>query len=494
MAGQFGNDASCDAVVVGAGPGGCVMAARLAESGRRVTLIEAGPGEPRPTSVAGIDIVAAAEEQTRQWSDTAAVADRNGGAYHYRQGFGLGGGSMINAMLLSPGDRSDYRRWEEQHRCAGWGPDDMAPWLSRAATAIAGQSVEPGPLTEGFGVAAAAAGHPVGGSTLDGDRLGWLTARLAATGGRRHSAVDAYLRPWLPWDNPTSTLTVLTDNPVERILLDGERAVGVALGDGTTIGAPLVVVSAGAVRTPGLLRRSGLTARPVGARLKDHPSFAFTVALRSPTPGAPRTVSRVLRFSSDRDRSGDLQAFVVDRVDGGSYGVVIVGLMRVSGSGSILDAADGDDALDVTAGAGGRPMIETGAAAPDDRRRLANAVQLVGETLESPELRPLIERVFIDDRGTEAATLRTMSAAHIERWIGDHPGPYAHPAGSCPMGPEAAAGSVVASEPERAGSLLGYRGIHLADGSILPDLVQGGLQLPIAAVAERVAAGIVADS
>ena len=40
--------ASFDAVVVGAGPSGCVAAARLAESGRRTLVVEAGQRTPPP--------------------------------------------------------------------------------------------------------------------------------------------------------------------------------------------------------------------------------------------------------------------------------------------------------------------------------------------------------------------------------------------------------------------------------------------------------------
>ncbi len=515
-----------DAVVVGGGAAGCVAAARLGESGRNVLLIEAGPGEPRPSSTAGLDIIAAAESAERQWVGLE-VRHRPGARRHrYRQGYGLGGGTMINALLLSPGDRDDYRRWEQAHHCAGWGPDDMGPWLSAVADRYPGRSLRPGPISAAFERAAADAGHPVGGSSMDQDRLGVVEARLGVDGDRRRSAVDAYLAP-VDGRPVAAGVSVLTGRSVRRIATHGGRVTGIELGNGETIGSPLVVVCAGAIATPALLLSSGIGGRSVGRGMKDHPSFAFTVALRadhdqaSPGPvdpgseGAPvtqRAISRLLRWSSGPGERGDLQAFVIDRVDDGAAGdtglrrrhggagngepeamaVVVVGLMRVSSTGWVTIGSQSAG----LGGAGpdrGAPDVVTGAlGSADDRRRLRAAVRRVGQLLRSRPMQPLVEGIHIDDVGTPVAALDAMTDAELDQWLMGHPGPYAHPAGSCAMGPSGHRRSVVACEPESAGRVLDCRGLYLADASIMPDLVQGGLQLPVMAVAERVAAGIIA--
>ena len=46
-------DADCDYVVIGSGAGGGTLAARLAEAGMRVILLEAG-GDPLHTEAAGL--------------------------------------------------------------------------------------------------------------------------------------------------------------------------------------------------------------------------------------------------------------------------------------------------------------------------------------------------------------------------------------------------------------------------------------------------------
>ncbi|HTF49397.1 MAG TPA: GMC family oxidoreductase N-terminal domain-containing protein [Pseudonocardia sp.] len=61
------------------------------------------------------------------------------------------------------------------------------------------------------------------------------------------------------------------DTLVERVLLDGRHAVGVRTADGTEHLAPEVLVCAGAIHPPALLLRSGITDRPVGENLTEHP-------------------------------------------------------------------------------------------------------------------------------------------------------------------------------------------------------------------------------
>ena len=67
-------------------------------------------------------------------------------------------------VLLAPGDRRDYRRWERDLLCRGWGPEAMEPWLAGAARRITGGEISPGPLTVAFAEAAADDGQGCGGA------------------------------------------------------------------------------------------------------------------------------------------------------------------------------------------------------------------------------------------------------------------------------------------------------------------------------------------
>ena len=295
----------------------------------------------------------------------------------------------------------------------------------------------------------------------------------------------------------------MTGSMVAAIATKGSAARGVVLADGRRFDAPLVVACAGAIQTPTLLQRSGLTSRPVGQGLKDHPSFGFTLRLRQPTeftdsPASERgerRVSTVLRWSSGvADNSGsdstsgsgsnlDLEAIVIDRLDDGGgamLSMVAVGLMSVNSTGEVQTL-------------GNKTSVVTGALATDeDRRRLRTGVRAVSALLNRPELAELVTESHVGGT-TTAADVVAMNDEQLDRLIAANPGPYAHPGCSCPMGDPASANAVVSGRSGELGRLIGYDGIYVADSSVMPDLVSGGLQLPILAISERIVSELAGD-
>lgn len=499
-----------DVVVIGAGPAGATVARRLAEDGRRVVLVDAGPGGPRPTALAGLDLVAASAQVDRYWPDLTVRDRPEAPERPYRQGIGLGGGSMVNGMLLTPGDPVDYERWMGEWGCAGWGPDDLAPWLERARSDQPTMRVAPGPVSAALAQAAADDGLAVGGSSLDPGRLGVLTAELSAVDGHRWSAADAHLDGDGDGDDVgradaarvrrlvDGRLTVVSGCAVTRVAADVEPGRHrVDLDSGELVQAPLIVVAAGALGSPALLLDSGLTARPVGRRLADHPSYAFTLVLRPEIGGRPdreadpSVVSTLVRWSSGPDWPGDLQAIAIDRVAPPGYrgpplAVVAVGLMAVTARGSLRTTgptAGGWPSLDVVTGA---------LDAAEDRRRLRDGVRRVGRWLGSGPFADLVDEIHLDDDGRPLADLERLPDTELDRVLAARPGPYAHPVGTCPLGPPDHPEAVTSIEAGRLGELLDRPGIRVADTSIFPDLVRGGLQLPAGAVAARIAADITA--
>ena len=87
----------------------------------------------------------------------------------------------------------------------------------------------------------------------------------------RWNAAFAYLDPARSREN----LTILADTLVDRVLLEGDRAVGLATSAGE-LRAGTVVLAAGAYGSPGILLRSGIGAElPVGEGLIDHVGVGF---------------------------------------------------------------------------------------------------------------------------------------------------------------------------------------------------------------------------
>lgn len=151
---------------------------------------------------------------------------------------------------------------------------------------------------------------------------------------------DVYLGP----ARARANLQVRGDALVDRVLLDGRRAVGVALADGTEIDATTVVVCGGAIHSPAILLRSGIDRAGVGRGLQDHPSFPLALRLHEEVVDARIRGWRSRPCSAPRtSKHHDLQLLAMDVLDPAlpSLALLMGAVMRVHSRGSVrLAAAD----------------------------------------------------------------------------------------------------------------------------------------------------------
>jgi choline dehydrogenase-like flavoprotein len=268
-----------DVCVIGSGAGGAVAAARLAEAGHEVVLLEEGAFW-RPHQFTERE----SEMTPRLFADGGARATDDL-SIPMLQGRAVGGSTTVNwlVMLRTPDWVLD--EWAAAHGTVGMRPADLAPVFDR---------IEDETHTR---VVPDDAHSPVNRLLLDGARaLGWSASplRINAHGcvrsgfcglgcryGARRAAADVYVPAALAAgarlfaDVRAERIEVAERGggaPLKRVhasILD--RETGAARGR-LTVEAPVVVLAGGAVGTPALLQRSGMGGGGVGSFLRLHPT------------------------------------------------------------------------------------------------------------------------------------------------------------------------------------------------------------------------------
>ena len=115
-----------DAVIVGAGSAGCVLAHRLTEDPRRrVVLLEAGPRDRSLWIHLPIGYGKTMFHPVYNWGfQTEPEPQMNGRRIYWPRGRGLGGSSSINGLIVVHGQPEDYDAWAAQG-ASGWAWRDV---------------------------------------------------------------------------------------------------------------------------------------------------------------------------------------------------------------------------------------------------------------------------------------------------------------------------------------------------------------------------------
>ena len=264
---------SYDYIVVGSGSAGCVLAARLSEAPEvRVLLLEAGGLNRHPLMKMPLGFFPMMMDPRVGWGyRTEPEPGLDGRVLPLPRGKLLGGSSSINGMLYGRGHPNDYESWVQQG-CEGWSWADVLPYFKRSETNWRGATPYhggSGPLSvsrhqtdpslfEPLMETARRRGYPVA-TDLDGSEYeGFGVPDFTIHKGRRGSTAERYLKPVAHRSN----LTVQLNAPVTRVLLEGQRAVGVEAhwgGELRRLRADReVLLCAGAYGSPQLLMLSGI--------------------------------------------------------------------------------------------------------------------------------------------------------------------------------------------------------------------------------------------
>jgi choline dehydrogenase-like flavoprotein len=386
-------------------------------------------------------------------------------------GSALGGSSLLNYMVGMTGMHDDFE-WERDFGCVGWNWETARKTFSAMPDVLHDvQPGEAGQVDTALVEAAVSAGVPrIAQLSLDAhSNTGVGYCSLTMQSGVRHSVVETYFNPL----GARTNLAVRVNTVVDSVVMDGSRAVGVQLAGGEHIEARGVVVCAGAIATPVLLRRSGIDRPGIGTGLQDHPSVAVTLELRQPQRSAFRIGANV-RTSSLHGNS-DIHVLSLNETDGsGQYGALIAGVMQVHSRGEVrYDAATGT----------GVAMFNQ-LSDERDKSAMRDATRFAYELASSQSASSIARALLSDSRGMSAHWLSEASDAEIDEWAVQQVGAYSHAACSCAMGNSRNEMAVVNERAE----VIGYQNLWLCDASIFPTLPRANTHLPVVMVANRVSA------
>jgi choline dehydrogenase len=524
-----------DVVVVGAGTSGAPLAARLADAGRRVLVVEAGadhvefPADLRDAA----RMAAAVPGHPANWDLTGVLTEEV--TFPVPRGRVAGGSSALNGGYFVRGTRADLDGWA----AAGndlWSYDAVLPSFVRLE-ADREYGDRPGhgadgpvpvrrppdghPLADALGAAAAELGAPDEPDKNADGPPGWGPVPLNVADGVRVNTAMAYLTP----RRGHPGLTVRGGVPVRRVVVEGGRAVGVETAEGVVL-AGEVVLAAGAVGSPQLLLLSGIGPADdlralgldvvadvpgVGADYTDHPDVYVTwrPARRLPMPRDLHPLHGVLNTTSDGAAvPGDLEVLpwlkpfsrvMVPRTSAGVARVLrrpaaTLRALRGASLHRLLDTARRRDDLFLGVGlqredSRGRltltspdprvqPRLDYRYLSTDsDRRRMRQGVRLAAELLRTAAMAPLVaERTGPPD---DVLT----SDQELDRWIRRSLATAVHLAGTARMGPDSDPGAVVDQHLR----VRGVEGLRVVDTSVMPTVTSRGPAATAVAIGERAA-------
>jgi choline dehydrogenase len=528
---------SYDYIIVGGGSAACVAAWRLVkEKNAQVLMLERGPANapglaafllPMPAawmmSIRGSAIV--------EMHEPVAQKHLSGRQPKVGQANILGGGTSVNAMVYTRGQHEDYDHWDRfLGGKSGWSFKDMLPHFKSMEcnhsfndkyhgvsgpqhVSDTGHKCQ---ITEDYILAVQGLGVPFNPDFNGAEQRGVGTMQYTTWNKRRWNGVEAFLSQIV--NDPR--FTVKTNCTVSRVIIEGNRCVGVAIieaGRETEIRCETVLMAAGSFNTPKILMLSGIGPAAhlkqhgiaskadlpgVGENLQDHhevPVVAATTGhygyygedrglralknglqykLFKSGPVASNGVEACAYIDPDGGQRPTIKMYCVPAVyldadvknvkpqDGVTLNAC---LLRPKSRGTVrLSSSNPFD----------KPVIDNNYLAdPDDLRLEIAGLRYAREILKQ---KPLSHRISHEMLPGPSTTDDAGLAEHCRRTVKTN----WHPVGTCRMGPDKDEMAVLDSKL----CVRGIEGLRVIDASAMPFIPSGNTNAPTMALAHRAVA------
>jgi choline dehydrogenase len=532
-----------DYVIVGGGTAGCLLANRLsADPAKRVCLLEAG-GEDNwiwiniPVGY----LYCIANPRTDWMFRTTREPGLNGRDIHYARGRGLGGCSLINAMIYMRGQKRDYDHWASVTGDSGWDWESVLPHFLKHEDSHRGDShfhhsggevrIEEQRLSwkilDRFAQAAEQAGIPRTPDFNTGNNAGSGRFEVTQKTGVRWHAGKAFINPVRKRPN----LVIRSHSQAQRLLFEGSRCVGVEVrstggnGPGTWVARARdeVVLAAGSIGSPQLLQLSGVGspdllgqhgiavthALPgVGENLQDHLQLRMAFKVRGiktlntmanslwgkammgleyafmrsgPLTMAPSQLG-VFWQSSDEHATPNLQ-YHVQPLSLDKFGDPLHPFPAFTASVCNLRPSSRGHVRITSTDPDAKPEINCNYLSTDEDRKVASAaLKLTRRIVGMPALRNYAPEEFLPGP-------KVQTDEELARAAGDIGTTIFHPVGTCRMGKAGDPLAVV--DPQL--RVVGLQGLRVADASVMPTITSGNTNAPTLMIAERAAAMMLAQ-